>query len=147
MPRFLNGLRIVLDVIGVGAIMYLLFIWCVGAMFKGFAGVSCTDTDQKIITSPDGKHTIKSFHRSCGSPPSGYGGYFVYLSTGNPNKGYEYAPIADFDQASEGQVSVVWEDADQVSITYPPSAKIGDVYAKVLGVRVILHPEIPKTPR
>lgn len=64
------------------------------------------------------------------------------LSTGNPNKGYEYTPIAEIDDVASGQVSVHWNGPNEVDIAYPSSAKVGDTYAKVLGVRVVLTPPL-----
>jgi hypothetical protein len=45
------------------------------------------------------------FHRECGGL---FEGYFVYVSTGNPNKGYEYTPIIELQNVDPGQVSVRW---------------------------------------
>ena len=59
---------------------------------QGLCWGNCTDTEQKILSSPNGSHSIKSVHRECGS----FHFFFIYLSTGNPNKGYEYTPIAEF---------------------------------------------------
>ncbi|HKO18415.1 MAG TPA: hypothetical protein VJU82_05980 [Acidobacteriaceae bacterium] len=114
--------------------------WGISYLALGhFAGGNCTDTEQQLLRSPDGIRTIKSFHRECGRV---FSGYFVYLSTGNPNKGYEYTPIAEFDHVGPGQVSARWNGPNEVDITYPISAKIDDVYAKVLGVRVVLNPPL-----
>jgi hypothetical protein len=82
--------------------------------------------------------SIKSFHRECG----GFQFYSIYLSTGNPNKGYEYTPIAGFKDVAPGQVSVTWDGPEKVIISYPNSAKVEDVYAKVLGVHVVLNPPL-----
>jgi hypothetical protein len=106
--------------------------------FRNFAGGNCTDTEVKIVSSPDGAHSIKSFHRECGQ----FSGYFVYLSTGNPNKGYEYTPITEIENVAPGQVSAHWNGADEIDVVYPPSAKVSDTYAKVLGVRVVLSPPL-----
>lgn len=118
-----------------GAIAWGVFFFA----FKDFAGGNCTDTEQRILISPDGSHSIKSFHRECGGL---FHGYFVYLSTGNPNKGYEYTPIAEFKDVAPGQVSAYWDGPEKVIISYPSSAKVEDVYAKVLGVRVVLNPPL-----
>jgi len=83
--------------------------------FKNFAGGNCTDTEQRILASPDGRRSTKSFHRTCGSNDF----YEVDLSTGNPNKGYEYTPIAGFRDVAPGQVSVRWTGASTVEISYP----------------------------
>ena len=109
--------------------------------FEGFAGGNCIDTEQQVNASPDGKHTVKGFHRACGTNDS-YAFYFVYLSTGNPNPGYEYTPIVTIKGVAPGQVSMAWDGPDQVSVTYPSSAKVGDAYANVLDVRVVLHPPL-----
>jgi hypothetical protein len=66
--------------------------------FRNLDGADCTDTEQKTLSSPNGGHTVKSIYRECGGPSS----YFVYLSTGNPNKGYEYTPIAEIENVVQG---------------------------------------------
>ncbi len=143
MPRWWSWFRIALEIAGAVAIVavlgWTLFAW----MFKDFAGGNCTDSNQKMLVSPDGKRTVKSFHRVCGTEKV-YEFDFVYLSTGNPNPGYEYAPIADFHGLPPGKVVVNWDSANQLSITYPPSTHVGDIYANVLGVRVVLHPPLPE---
>lgn len=139
MEKELRWFVIVLACIGAAAILCAA-VWSVGYLaFEHFGGGNCTDTEQQVLKAPDGSRTIKSFHRECDSVS---GAYFVYLSTGNPNKGYEYAPIAEIDDVAPRQVSVHWNGSNEVDITYPRSAKVGDTYAKVLGVRVILNPPL-----
>ena len=103
-----------------------------------FAGGNCTDTDEHIITSPDGKRTAKFFHRSCGSNGQ-YTAEFVYLSTGNPNVGYEYLPIATIKNVAIGETSVTWRGPEEVVIAFPAKAELEEAYAKVLGVQVTLY--------
>jgi hypothetical protein len=74
MKKAVLAVRIALEVVGVAALLYWAFVSYLGHMFKDFAGGSCTDTEQRMIASPDGKHTVKSFHRVCGST---YGFDFV----------------------------------------------------------------------
>jgi hypothetical protein len=111
---------------------------------KDFAGGSCTDTDQRILASPDGKRSIKSFHRVCGDEKHAWD--FIYLSTGNPNPGYEYTPIVMVKNVAPRQTSVEWEGSGQVSVRYPSSAEIGYAYAKVFDIRVVLNPSLSQEP-
>ncbi|MGC1300454.1 MAG: hypothetical protein WA869_35955, partial [Alloacidobacterium sp.] len=98
----------------------------------------------RILASPDGKPTIKSFLRVCGDDSHAWD--FIYLSTGNPNPGYEYTPIVTVKNVAPGQTSVKWQGSGQVSVRYPASAEIGDAYAKVLDIRVVLDPALPQEP-
>ena len=139
MEKGLRWLVIVLAWIGAIAVLSAIVWGGFYFAFAHFAGGTCTDSEQQLLKAPNGGRTIKTFHRECGGV---YSGYFVYLSTGNPNKGYEYTPIATFDHVALGQVSVRWNGSDEVDITYPPSGKVGDVYGKVLGVRVVLNPPL-----
>jgi len=107
--------------------------------FKNFAGGNCTDTEQKILLSPDGIHSIKSFRRECGGQ---FNGFFVYLSTGNPNKGYEYTPIVAIQAVPAGQVSVRWTGPNVLEVAYPRSAKVVEAYATIFNVRVVLNPPL-----
>jgi hypothetical protein len=141
MKQLWQGARIVLEVIGVIALAWGGGVLFLRHMFKDFAGGNCTDSDQRIISAPDGKHTIKSFHRVCGGDAE-HAWDFVYLSTGNPNPGYEYTPIVTVKNVAPGQTSIAWKGSDQIVLTYPSSADIGDAYAKVLDVRVVLNPPL-----
>jgi hypothetical protein len=69
--------------------------------------------------------------------------FFVYISTGNDNPGYEYAPIVQINDVGPRQASAHWDGTDQLVVTYPSSATIVDAYAKTFGVRVILNPPLP----
>jgi hypothetical protein len=136
-----------LEVIGVLAIIAglgWLALWAIFRPFKNFAGGDCADTEERIVTSPNGNHTIKSFHRVCGvNGEKLFSGYFVYLSTGNPNVGYEYTPIVELKNVAPNQTSVSWDNPEQISVTYPSSAEVVDAYAKTFGVNVLLHPAQP----
>jgi hypothetical protein len=144
MNKFWQNLRIALEVVGVIALLWGGGVLFLQHMFKNFAGGNCTDTEQRLFVSPDGKHTVKSFHRVCGDEKHAWD--FVYLSTGNSNPGYEYTPILTVHNVDPGQTSVTWNGPEQISVTYPDSAEIDDAYAKVLGVRVVLHPDLPELP-
>jgi hypothetical protein len=140
-PRLTRWIERGLAGIGVLAIiagLCWLALFALAYSFKDFAGGSCTDTEQRIVVSPDGKRNFKSYHPDCGTTPEGQDGYFVYLSTGNPNKGYEYTPILELKKAPAGQVEVKWDSPDQLSVTFPPSTEVVEAYALVLGVRVVL---------
>jgi hypothetical protein len=139
MEKQLRWFVIVLACIGAIAILGAIGWGALFFAFKDFAGGNCTDSEQKVLVSPDGSHSIKSFHRECGST---YDFYFVYLSTGNPNKGYEYTPIVELKNIAPGAAAVKWDSSDQVTVTYPSSATVVDAYAKTLGVRVILNPPV-----
>jgi hypothetical protein len=92
------GAIAILGAVGRGALYFA---------FKDFAGGNCTDTEQKVLAAPAPNETrsVKMFHRECGGQ---YESYFVYISTGNPNKGYEYTPIIELENVSTGHVSVRW---------------------------------------
>jgi hypothetical protein len=145
MSRSFRWLHILLEVIGgiaVVSAVAALVVW-LGFIkpMENFAGGNCTDTEQEILASPGGKHTAKTYHRVCGSDGQQlYSGYSVFLSTGNPNKGYEYTPIVGIKDVAPHQVSVAWDGPDQLSVSYPLTAKLEDVYATVLGVMVVMEP-------
>ena len=115
--------------------------WSVNAMFRGFSGGSCIDTDERVLPSPDGKRTVKCSRRVCGSK---YVSDVVYLSSAKPKAEYDYVTVMELSDVAPGQMSVTWDGPDQISVTYPESAQVGDVYAKVRGVRVVLHPALPQ---
>jgi len=129
----------------VGAIALLVALWYSPVLFlryafKDFSGGQCVDTDQLHLKSPDGMHEIWSFHRKCGAetnPPWD----FIYLSTGNTNKGAEWEPIATVKNTKSGETKVAWNSASQLSISYPEHADIDDVYAKIFGITIVLHPQ------
>jgi hypothetical protein len=144
MKTFWQVSRIVLEIVGAVAIVWGGGLLVLRHAFKDFAGGNCTDTEQRTLASPNGKHSVKSFHRVCGDESHAWD--FFYLSTGNSNPGYEYTPIVTVKNVAPGQTSVAWDGSDQVSVTYPGSAEIGDAYAKVLDVRVVLDPALPQAP-
>jgi hypothetical protein len=121
LPRWM---RISLQVVGAATIIVGicgLIFWVVFVRpFRNFVGGNCTDTEERVLASPSGKQTVKSFHRECGT----YHFYFVYLSTGNPNSGYEYTPIVELKNLAPGQASVSWDSADQLSVNYPSSSEV-----------------------
>lgn len=142
----MRWVHVTLEVIGAvalvgGAIALIVWLAFLKPM-ENFAGGNCTDTEQRLLASPDGKHTVKSFHRVCGSDGRElYSGYSVFLSTGNPNHGYEYTPIVGIRDVGQNSVSISWDSPDELSVAYPSKAKLEDVYALVLGVRVAMHPQ------
>lgn len=100
---------------------------------------ACKDTEQVMLKSPDGKQTIRAFHEEC----STYRDYTVELSSGLTGFGVpRYISIAEFYDVGPGQVSVAWNGSSEVDITYPKSAKIGNVSAKMRGVRIVLKPPL-----
>ena len=62
----------------------------------------------------------------------GHTSFFVHISTGNDNRGYEYAPIAQINNVAPHQAFAVWKGSDQVVVTYPSDAVVVDAYAKTL---------------
>jgi len=143
MTRLWLSIRISLEIVGAAAILG----WCgmhfMQYMFKDFAGGHCDDTAQVKLTSPDGKHTVKGFDRVCGtgSPPF----YFAYLSTGNPNPGYEYVPIIELHGVSLGQTKMTWDGPDKLMVRYGDPTQVVEAYSQILGVRVILNPPLPES--
>lgn len=113
-----------------------------GLAFKNFSGANCDDSEQQTIASPDGKHSVKSFHRVCGAGLERPYSYFVVdISTGNDNKGYEYTPIVGLRDIAPHEASVVWDSPDQLSVYYPATAGVDDAYARTFGVNIVLHPK------
>jgi hypothetical protein len=145
MPKPMRWVHIVLEIIGgltICAGLVWLALWAVFQPFKNFAGGNCDDSEQQLLPSPDGKHTIKSFHRVCGAGEERpYSFFDVYISTGNPNKGYEYAPIVMLRNIGPHQATVAWDSPDQLSVHFPDTAQVDDAYAKTFGVNITLHPD------
>ena len=144
MPKGMRWVHIALEIIGglaiVGALGWLA-LYALMWPFRHFTDGDCSpDTEQRVVSSPDFKHTVKSLHRNCGS---GNDFFFAYLSTGNDNPGYEYEPIIDIANVAPGQASIAWNGADQLIVTFPDSAEVVDAYGKTFGVTIILRP-IPK---
>jgi len=105
-------------------------------------GANCDDSEQKTIASQDGLHTVKSLRRVCGAGVERpYSHFNVYISTGNDNKGYEYAPIVFLRDIEPHQASVVWDNPDQLSVYYPATAGVDEAYARIFGVNIVLHPQ------
>ena len=148
-PKSLRWLHISLEVVGVIALiggLCWLALYLFALQFRNFAGGNCDDSEQQIIASPDGSHSVRSFHRVCGAGSERPFSFFdVYISTGNPNKGYEYAPIVMLRNIGPHQASVVWDNPAQLSVYFPESAGVDDAYARTFGVNIILHPQ-PSTP-
>lgn len=117
---FRCGILVCVEIAGVLAIFAGIGWLVAWAVFGHFAGADCKDSDQIVLVSPGGRHTVKTVHRVCtvsGASPSSSD--TVFLSTGNTNKGYEYVPIAGFDGAPPGQTHIRWDGPGQITITYP----------------------------
>lgn len=142
-------MHLFLEVVGglsIVAGIAFLALYALSYPFRHFSGGNCDDAEQRIITSPDGKHTIKSFHRACGAGNERpYSFYLVYLSTGNPNPGYEYTQIVEIRNVAIGQTSVAWDSPDEISVSYPSTATVGEAYAKTFGIRVVLRPPLSES--
>jgi len=141
MPKPMRWIHISLEVIGgltIVAGLGWLVLWLVFYPFS-----NCDDSEQQVIASPDGRHSIKSFHRVCGAGAERpYSFFDVYISTGNPNKGYEYAPIVMLRDIAPHQASVKWDSSTQLSVYFPDTASVDDAYARTFGVNILLHPVI-----
>ena len=146
MPKHMRWIHISLEVIGgltIVAGLGWLVLWLVFYPFRNFSGGNCDDSEQQVIASPDGHHSIKSFHRVCGAGAERpYSFFDVYISTGNPNKGYEYAPIVMLRDIAPHQASVKWDSSTQLSVYFPDTASVDDAYARTFGVNILLHPVI-----
>jgi hypothetical protein len=140
-PRWIHTLLEVIGGLAVIAGLGWLVIYAMSWPFRHFTDGDCNpDTEQRVITSPDGKHRVRSLHRNCGS---GNDSFFAYLSTGNPNPGYEYEPIIELKDVAPGQASIDWDGADQLIVKYPDTANVVDAYAKSFGITIVLHPLDP----
>jgi hypothetical protein len=141
MSKGMRWVHISLEVIGglaIAGAMGWLAVYAFFWPFRHFSDGDCSpDTEQRMISSPDGQHTVKSFHRHCGDR---YDFYFAYLSTGNSNPGYEYEPIVELKNVAAGKASIAWEGSDQLTVTYPNSAEVVDAYSKTFGITIVLHP-------
>ncbi len=149
MQKSARWLHASLEVVGIvtifGCLAWLL-LYAVSYPMRHFSGGNCDDAEQRVIVSPDGKHTVKSLHRACGAGAERpYSFYLVYLSTGNPNPGYEYTQIVEIKDVAIGQTSVAWDSSDELSVSYPSSGTVGEAYAKTFGVRIVLHPPLAES--
>ena len=143
MSKSFRWLHIVLEVIGGLALLaglgwmafYFLFI----VPMSHFTDGDCSpDTEQRLVNAPDGgKHNFKSLHRTCGQ----YNFFFAYLSTGNPNKGYEYEPIIELKNIAPGAATAEWDGPNRIVVTFPKSSEVVDHYARSLGIDVVLRPQ------
>ena len=131
--EFIGGLALVA---GLGWLaFYFLFI----IPMSHFSDGNCSpDTEQKLVNAPDrGVHNFKSLHRTCGQ----YNFFFAYLSTGNPNKGYEYEPILELKNVGPGTATAAWDGPNRIVVTFPKSAEVVDAYARSFGIDVVLRPQ------
>ena len=142
MPKPFRWMHIALEVIGACTLIVglgWLALYVIFYPFRHFTDGNCSpDTEQRLANAPDGgTHNFKSFHRTCGP----YNFFFAYLSTGNPNKGYEYEPILELKNVGSGAATAVWDGPNRIVITYPRSAEVVDAYAKSFGIDIVLRPE------
>jgi len=141
-PKINRWIRVALEVIGgltvVAAVVGLLLWIFILEPMNHFTEGNCTDTNTRIIASPDGRKTIKFFYTTCRLADQNPVAH-VYLSTGNSNAGYEYTSIATIENAAIGETSVAWSGSEEIVIDSPANADVEDVYAKILGVKVTLH--------
>jgi hypothetical protein len=142
MPRPFRWFHITLEVVGALTIIARLgwiALYAISYPFRHFTDGNCSpDTEQTLVNAPDGgAHNLKSFHRTCGS----YDFFFAYLSTGNPNQGYEYEPILELKNVGPGAATAVWEGPNRIVVTYPKSADVVDAYARSFGIDVVLRPK------
>jgi hypothetical protein len=141
MSKGMRWVHISLEVIGVIALLAglaWLGLYATTWPFRHFADGDCNpDTELHSVGSPDGKHTVKSLHRNCGS---GNDFFFAYLSTGNDKPGYEWEPIIELSNVAANQASIDWNGEHQLIVTYPDTAEVVDAYGKTFGITVVLHP-------
>jgi len=141
--KSIRWVHILLEVIGglalVAGLGWLAFYFLFVVPMSHFSDGNCSpDTEQRLVNAPDGgAHNFKSLHRTCGQ----YNFFFAYLSTGNPNKGYEYEPILELKNVGPGAATAAWEGPNRIVVTFPKSAEVVDAYAKSFGIDVILRPE------
>lgn len=113
MQKSTRWVHVLLEVVGglsIVAGLAWLALYALSYPFRYFSGGNCDEAEQKELKSPDGKHTIKSFHRTCGAGAERPHSYcLVYLSTGNPNPGYEYTQVVEIRDVAIGQTSVTWD--------------------------------------
>ena len=149
MPKSSRWFHVSLEIVG-GLAIIVGLVWFVSHLpvlilslaFKNFSGANCDDSEQQTLASPDGKHSVKSYHRVCGAGDERpYSFFIVDISTGNDNKGYEYTPIVSLRNIAPHAASVVWDSADKVSVYYPATAGVDDAYARTFGVNIVLHPQ------
>lgn len=143
MSKSFRWVHILLEVIGglalVAGLGWLAFYFLFIVPMSHFSDGNCSpDTEQRLVNAPDGgAHNFKSFHRTCGQ----YNFFFAYLSTGNPNKGYEYETILELKNVDPGAATAVWEGPNRIAVTYPKSAEVVDAYAKSFRIDIVLRPE------
>ena len=143
MSKSFRWLHISLEVVGglslIGGLMWLAFYYFFLIPMSHFTDGNCSpDTEERIVNAPDGgAHNFKSSHSTCGS----YNFFSTYLSTGNPNKGYEYEQILELKNVAGGAAVAEWDGPNRIVITYPKSAEVVDAYARPFGIYVVLHPQ------
>lgn len=143
MSKSFRWVHILFEVVGglalVACLVWLAFYFFFIVPMSHFTDGDCSpDTEQRLVNAPDGGvHNFKSLHRTCGP----YNSFFAYLSTGNPNKGYEYEPILELKNVAPGAATAVWDGPNRIVITYPKSAEVVDAYAKSFGIDIVLRPE------
>jgi len=131
--------RVILQGIGAIAIVGAIAVLFTRNIFKDFANGNWIDSDEQLISSPHGLHTIRSVHRTSGPEES----FLVFLNNGDPNRQDQYTLIVEIrDVASRGAL-VSWEGDDHLLVKYPSSAVVVTAYAKTRDVRIMLSPPLP----
>lgn len=143
MSKSFRWVHILLEVIGglalIAGLGWLVFYFSFIVPMSHFSDGNCNpDTEQRLVSAPDGgAHNFKSFHRTCGQ----YNFFFAYLSTGNPNKGYEYEPILELKNVDPGAATAAWDGQNRIVVTFPKSAEVVDAYARSFGIDIVLRPQ------
>lgn len=143
MSNSFRWVHVLLEVIGgvalVAGVGWLAFYFFFIVPMSHFSDGNCSpDTEQRLVNAPNGgAHNFKSFHRTCGQ----YNFFFAYLSTGNPNKGYDYEPILELKNVGPGAATAAWDGPSRIIVTFPKSAEVVDAYARSFGIDIVLRPQ------
>lgn len=146
MPKTNRWIHLGLEGIGILAItaglIRLVFYLFLVLPFRNFTDGNCHTTEEITKTSPNGRHTIRIVSSQCGP----FSHYFVYLKTGNDNKGFEETAIVWLRNNGSLTATARWNGDDQLSVQYSQPAEIMDAYQRTLGVDVLLDPTLRTFP-
>jgi hypothetical protein len=133
-------IRICLEIIGAITIVSVLGWAAMQAESKDFTNRHSANLAGRTKVPQKKMHTEKRFRRICGVDAQGVDS--VEAETEDQSRGHKYSPVVAPTGIDTGRMNVTRNDIEKLSITYPTHANADSAFVNMLGVRVILNPEL-----